>query len=81
MRGFLVRVLTQNDQDNGGDVSEGKDAISVDLYLALCRWVLEKETLEGIWCHCFLVLTWNIMCRVNNTTQICLKHKVGTRII
>jgi hypothetical protein len=74
MRGF-ARVLTQRDQDDGGDaVTEGKDAMSVDLYLALCRWFLEKGTLEGIWCHCFLVLTWNLMCRVNNTTRICLNH-------
>jgi hypothetical protein len=73
MRGFL-RVVTQRDQDDGGDVSEGKAAMSVDLYLALCVWFLQKGTLEGIWCHCFLVLTWNLMCRVNNTTRICLNH-------
>jgi hypothetical protein len=73
MRGF-ARVLTQRAQDDGEDISEGKDAMSVDLYYALCRWFLEKGTLEGIWCHCFLVLTWNLMCRVNNTTRICLNH-------
>lgn len=73
MRGF-ARVLTTRDQDDGGDVSEGKVAMSVDLYLALCMWFLQEGTMEGIWCHCFLVLTWNLMCRVNNTTRICLNH-------
>jgi hypothetical protein len=74
MRGF-TRVLTQRDQDDGaGDISEGKDAMSVDLYFAICRWFLEKGTMEGVWCHCFIVLTWNLMCRVNNTTRICVNH-------
>jgi hypothetical protein len=74
MRGF-ARVLTTREQDDGGDASEeGKVAMSVDLYLALCAWFLQEGTMEGIWCHCFLVLTWNLMCRVNNTTRICLNH-------
>jgi hypothetical protein len=70
MCGF-TRVLTQRDQDNGGDVSEGKDAMSVDIYFALCRWFLDKGTLEGVWCHCFLlevVITWNLMCFMNHIT-------------
>ena len=46
MRGF-TRVLTQRDQDNGADISKGKDAMSVDLYYALCRWFLEQGTMEG----------------------------------
>jgi hypothetical protein len=63
MLGF-ARVLRQRDQDDGGDVSVGKVAMSVDLCLALCAWFLSEGRMEGIWCHCFPVLTWNLMCHV-----------------
>jgi hypothetical protein len=73
MHGF-TRVLRQHDQDDGGDVSEGKGTMSVDLCFSLCRWFLEKGTLEGVWCHCFIIVTWNLMCYMNYTTQTCLNH-------
>jgi hypothetical protein len=31
---------------------------------------LEWGDIEGMFCYCFLVLTWNLMCRANNTTYI-----------
>jgi hypothetical protein len=59
MPGFPI-VLMQRDQDDSADISKGKvAAMSVDLYYALCQWFLEQGTMEGIWCHCFLVLIWN----------------------
>ena len=29
-----------------------------------------EGTTEGIWCMCFLVLTWNMKCRTNSTARV-----------
>ena len=36
---------------------EGKDPMSVELYKKLCRWLLDWNTSDGVFGHCFLVLT------------------------
>ena len=48
--------------------------MSSELYVALCGWFIAQGTEEGIWVHLYLVLTWNLMCRVNSTSRICLNH-------
>jgi hypothetical protein len=46
---------------------EGKEAMSVALLKMLCRWFLiNGETNDGLFAHCFLLLTWNLGCQVNN---------------
>jgi hypothetical protein len=65
----------ENDDNNVGVdernvCQEGKRPMSVELYRSLCRWFLEWGDLEGVFCYCFLVLTWNLMCRANNTCYI-----------
>jgi hypothetical protein len=43
----------------------------VKLYRLLCKWFLAmRETNDGVFAHTFLVLTWNLGCRVNNTVNI-----------
>ena len=49
---------------------EGKDPMSVDLYKKLCGWLLDWNTNDGVFGHCFLVLTWNLSCRAHNTANI-----------
>ena len=51
-------------------VKEGKDAMSVELYNRICEWFLTWGTLAGVFSHCFLVLSWNLACRSNNTAYI-----------
>ena len=50
--------------------SEGKEAMPVALYFQLCRWFLESDSKDGLFCYCYLVLSWNLMCRTNNTATI-----------
>ena len=71
--GFLRRVVTLR-ADEGEDDGDGKKPMSQELYQCLARWFFEMETSEGLFAHCFLVLSWNLMCRANNTTRICLSH-------
>ena len=51
---------------------EGKDPMSVDLYKKLCGWLLDWNTSDGVFGHCFLVLTWNLSCHAHNTANIWL---------
>ena len=53
-----------------GAHKEGKDAMSVGLYRALCEWFLQYGTVDGVFAYCFLVLTWNLACRSNNAAII-----------
>ncbi len=55
---------------------EGKAAMSVALYRAICGWLLDFGTTDGLFAHCFLVLTWNLACRSQNTSLIQIKHIV-----
>jgi hypothetical protein len=53
---------------------EGKEPMSVALFKKVCKWFLaDRETNDGVFGHCFLLLTWNLGCRVNNTTNIRLQ--------
>ena len=78
-KGFF-RILAQdggrrdNGDEEGRSVKEGKDPMSVMLYTKLCGWFLDAGTTDGIFAYCYLVLTWNLMCRVNNTSRICWNH-------
>lgn len=49
---------------------ESKKAMSVELYRALCKWFLDRGTPDGHFAHAFLVMTWNLACRINNTKSI-----------
>ena len=48
----------------------GKEAIPVALYRYLCKAFFEMGTREGVFCHLYLVLTWNLGCRANNTAKV-----------
>ena len=73
MRGFF-RIIALENNDGLGEVREGKDPMTFQLYRLVSLWMIELGSDDGIWGHLFLVLTWNMMCRVNNTSQICLCH-------
>jgi hypothetical protein len=48
--------------------------MSVALLKLLCKWfLLDRETSDGVFAQCFMLLTWNLGCRVNNTVIIRLK--------
>ena len=44
--------------------------MSLDLYKKLCGWLLDWNTSDGVFGHCFLVLTWNLSCHAHNTANI-----------
>lgn len=58
----------------GANLREGKEPLPYNLYCAICRWLMESEDSEGVWAHCFLTLTWNLMCRSKNTVHVMREH-------
>jgi hypothetical protein len=67
----IVAEEQENDnQDNNINNKEGKDPMSVDLYKALCGWLLAYGTTDGVFAYCYLVLTWNLSCRARNTATV-----------
>jgi hypothetical protein len=58
----------------GKKLGEGKDPMPFELYQALCKWLLEDDSKESIFGHCFLTMTWNLMCRSKNTVGINRQH-------
>lgn len=68
MQGFY-RIVANEWQAGFGKVREGKDPMTYELYQLVCQWFINLGTDDGIWAHLFLVLTWNLVCRVNNTGE------------
>jgi hypothetical protein len=48
--------------------------MSVALLKSLCRWfLLDRETNDSVFAHCFLLLTWNLGCCVHGMSIIQLQ--------
>jgi hypothetical protein len=60
--------------ENGGKLGEGKDPLPFELHRAICTWLLADGSKESVFAHCFLTLTWNLMCRSKNTVYINRRH-------
>jgi hypothetical protein len=52
-------------------MTEGKDPLSFSLYCKLAEYFLKPKDLFA---HLYLILSWNLMCRTNNTSRINLSH-------
>ena len=75
-KGFFC-IITQSTAQSGASnrsIAKGKVPMSMELYRALCGWFLEQGMAEGLFLYCFLVLTWNLMCRSSSTTKIQWNH-------
>ena len=48
--------------------------MSAELYRKIAGWFLGWGTMDGVFAHCFLVLSWNLACRANNTEDILLSQ-------
>ena len=64
------RVVRGNNNGIEINLKEGKELMSVELYKLLCELFLKHGTSDGMFGHCYLVLTWNLACRCNNTSRI-----------
>jgi hypothetical protein len=77
MKGFTREIATNNHRDGGDNIAdtifnnkEGKEAMSVELYRKLLEWFLNFGTADGVFAHCYLIITWNLACRAGSTARI-----------
>lgn len=61
-------------EELGESLEEGKTAMPFKLYQSLCRWLVEDGSKSSMFARCFLTLTWNLICRSNNTVHIQREH-------
>jgi hypothetical protein len=67
-------VEDEEEDDNCDKFKEGKEPMSPELYRNVCKWLLEWGNLDGIFAALFIVLSWNLVCRGNNTSKVRLSH-------
>jgi len=67
--GDIIMESIVDDEANVGD-----EPLPFVLYCSICKWLLEKRDENSIFAHCFLTLTWNLMCRSVNTTLVQKEH-------
>ena len=72
-KGFL-RTVAQEVQNGRGKISTGKIPLPFELYVEICKWMLEDPSPAGRFAHLFLVLSWNLACRSSNTRTIHYHH-------
>jgi hypothetical protein len=58
----------------GDDSSEAKDPISVNVLKILLKGFLDWNTADGVFAYCYLLLTWHLMCRSENTALLTLSN-------
>ena len=68
----------ENEDDDRNFFQEGKSPMTTELYESLCKWFMEWGTVEGVFATCFLVFTWHLACRSNNTGKIKTSHMQWT---
>ena len=66
----LKRQDAQKKRANGVAPTCGKNALQFGAYRALARAMMRDGRPQLLFAHCYLVLTWNLMCRSVNTANI-----------
>jgi len=67
----IKRRCAQEKQDGFRPMQEGKAEMPVDLYRALAKHFYASGDVQSA---AYLILTWNLCCRTNNTEAIKMKH-------
>ena len=67
-------INNEDDDDDFDEFKEDKEPMSPELYQSSWKWLLELGNLDGIFAALFIMLSWNLVCRGNNTAKIQLSH-------
>eukprot|EP00035_Acanthoeca_spectabilis_P018227 m.384906 g.384906 ORF g.384906 m.384906 type:complete len:595 (+) comp16736_c0_seq9:249-2033(+) len=64
-----------NDRLNGKRKQKvGKDALPFRAYVVIAKHLLRRGDKKSVFAHTFLTLSWNLMCRLNNTASLRAHH-------
>ena len=75
----IKRIASKAKQQGLGSLEEGKRELSFDLYKKINLWLIEDGSSSAVFARAFLCLTWNLMCRVDSTEAVCVKHLVWSQ--
>ena len=74
----IKRIASKAKQEGLGSLEEGKQELSYDLYKKnLC--FIEDGLSSSVFAWAFLCFTWNLMCHVDSTEGVCIKHLVWSQ--
>ena len=75
-----IKIIASKAKQQGlGSLEEGKQELSFDLYKKINLWLIEDGSSSAVFARAFLCLTWNLMCRVDSTEAVCVKHLVWSQ--
>lgn len=66
----LKRTVAERAADGTMKIKTGKDLLSFELYSTLCDATTQMEGKDILFARTFLILVWNLMCRLSNTVMI-----------
>lgn len=70
----LKRKCADEVGKNGEKITSGKDPLDYSLYKLFGIELLLSNKKENIFAHTFMTITWNLMCRSNNTCALQFSH-------
>ncbi len=70
----ITRVVAKEIQQGHGNIEEGKREMSFEMYKLVNKWLIEMGGKDAIFARAYLLCTWNLICRTENTSLICHKH-------
>jgi len=70
----LKRTTNTARAAGNGRVQVGKDPMPFALMSELALTMLKSGNREDVFTHLYMLLSWNLMCRSNNTAGICFNH-------
>jgi hypothetical protein len=70
----ITRVVSKEVQKGHGNIEEGKREMLFEIYKLVNSWLIEMGGKDAIFAQAYLLCTWNLICRTENTSLICHKH-------
>jgi hypothetical protein len=68
--GNINSINEDDDLFSGWNADEAKHPMNIELLKALLGWLLHWNTIDGVFAHCYLLLTSNLCSRVESTALI-----------
>ncbi len=70
----ITRVVAKEVQNGHGKIEEGKREMSFEMYKLVNKWLIGMGGKDAMFARAYLLCTWSLICRTENTSQICHKH-------
>eukprot|EP00644_Phytophthora_capsici_P017843 jgi/Phyca11/126377/e_gw1.62.142.1 len=70
----LKHTLAKEASNGTGRIKTGKDPLMFDLYIFPCKKMLLLPGKDMVFSHAYMVIAWNLMCRLSNAFEIRHSH-------